>query len=125
LELVWVAGRERKGVMALTVPSGLEHADAARAARRGCIYVGAHYGNWELHAIAHGYLGYPVAVLARPLDNPRLDARLRALRRMSGNIVIYKRHALGEVLRVLRRGGGVAILVDQNVQEKDGIFVDF
>ncbi len=39
--------------------------------------------------------------------------------------MISKRRALGEILRLVRSGQGVAILVDQNVQEQDGIFVDF
>ena len=46
-------------------------------------------------------------------------------RAMAGNWVIYKQDALKEVLRTLHGGGGIAILMDQNVQEKDGIFVDF
>jgi KDO2-lipid IV(A) lauroyltransferase len=33
--------------------------------------------------------------------------------------------ALADVLRIIRGGGGIAVLIDQNVQEKDGIFVDF
>jgi KDO2-lipid IV(A) lauroyltransferase len=111
--------------MSFVEVSGLEHVDAALAAGRGCLYVGAHFGNWEIHAISHAWRGYKVAVLARALDNPRLDARLNGVRQMSGNRVIYKQHALAHVLRSLREDRGVAVLVDQNVQEKDGIFVDF
>jgi Kdo2-lipid IVA lauroyltransferase/acyltransferase len=125
LELAWLPGRHREDVLRFVDASGLEHAEAARAAGRGCLYVGAHFGNWELHAISHAWRGYDVAVLARALDNPRLDARLSAVRRMSGNTVIYKQRALAQVLKSLREDRGVAILVDQNVQEKDGIFVEF
>lgn len=125
LDLAWLPNRSREELLALVDAAGLEHAEAASRAGRGCIYVGAHFGNWEVHAIAHGFRGYPVSVLARPLDNPRLDHRLNALRQMSGNVVLYKQRALPEILRALRSGRGVAILVDQNVQEGDGIFVDF
>jgi KDO2-lipid IV(A) lauroyltransferase len=48
-----------------------------------------------------------------------------AFRTRSGNAVIYKQRALVQVLRRLKDQGAVAILVDQNVQEQDGIFVDF
>jgi Kdo2-lipid IVA lauroyltransferase/acyltransferase len=125
LELAWLPGRSREDIMSFVDAAGLEHADRARRAGRGCIYVGAHFGNWEIHAISHAWRGYPVAVLARALDNPRLDARLNGVRRMSGNTVIYKQRALAQVIRSLREDRGVAILVDQNVQEKDGIFVEF
>jgi KDO2-lipid IV(A) lauroyltransferase len=66
-----------------------------------------------------------VGVIARPLDNRALDARLGAFRARSGNIIISKRRALPDILRLLRQGQGVAMLIDQNVQEADGIFVDF
>jgi len=36
-----------------------------------------------------------------------------------------QKRALATVLRLLREGSGVAVLIDQNVQEKDGIFVEF
>ncbi len=64
-------------------------------------------------------------MVARPLDNPALDARLNALRTSTGNTVIYKQQALAQVIRTLRGGGVVAILIDQNMQPKDGIFVRF
>jgi Kdo2-lipid IVA lauroyltransferase/acyltransferase len=124
-DLLWLQGRSRDEVLDHVEIVGQEHAWAALAAGRGILFPAAHFGNWELHAIAHGFVCSPVSVVARPLDNPALDARLNAVRTMSGNTVIYKRNALAPVLRTLRAGGGVAILLDQNVQEKDGIFVDF
>jgi KDO2-lipid IV(A) lauroyltransferase len=125
LDLAWLPNRRREEILALVDGEGFEHVDAAVADGRGCVYVGAHFGNWEIHAIAHGFRGYPVAVVARPLDNPRLDTRLNALRQMSGNTVIFKQRALPEVMRSLKAGRGVAILIDQNVQPSDGIFVSF
>jgi KDO2-lipid IV(A) lauroyltransferase len=125
-ELLWLPGRSREEVLSFVDFTGLEHVEKARAAGRGYIFVCAHFGSWEVHGISHPWAtGHPVAVIARALDNPRLDARLVALRTMSGNTVVYKQRALAQVLRRLRDGGGVAILVDQNVQQQDGIFVDF
>jgi len=54
-----------------------------------------------------------------------LDERLTRFRALGGNTVVSKRRALAAILRALRSGQGVAILIDQNVQEQDGIFVDF
>ena len=110
---------------ALVEVEGREHVDAALAAGRGVLLVTAHIGNWEMHGLAHGWLFGPIGVIARPLDNPALDDRLCALRTQGGNTVISKRKALATVLRFLREGRGVAVLIDQNVQEKDGIFVDY
>jgi KDO2-lipid IV(A) lauroyltransferase len=47
------------------------------------------------------------------------------MRTQGGNSVIYKNRALAQTIRFLRDGKGVAILIDQNVQARDGIYVDF
>jgi Kdo2-lipid IVA lauroyltransferase/acyltransferase len=125
LDLLWMADQPRERLLGLVVEEGRANADRVRAAGRGAVYVTAHFGNWEFYGVAWAWMAEPVGVVARPLDNPALDARLLAFRTRSGNTVISKRRALPDVLRLLRQGGGVAILVDQNVQEQDGIFVDF
>jgi KDO2-lipid IV(A) lauroyltransferase len=120
-----MAQQPRERLLSLIVEEGRENADRVRAAGRGVVYVTGHFGNWEFYGVAFGWLGEPVGVVARPLDNPALEARLTAFRTRSGNTVISKRRALQDILRLLRQGAGVAILVDQNVQEQDGIFVEF
>ena len=64
-------------------------------------------------------------MVVRALDNPALNDRLAAFRRQGGNTLIYKQHALAQALRGLRGGGGIALLMDQNVAAGDGIFVPF
>ena len=125
LDILWMAEQPRERLLSLIVEEGRENADGVRAAGRGVVYVTGHFGNWEFYGVAFGWLGEPVGVVARPLDNPALEARLTAFRTRSGNTVISKRRALQDILRLLRQGAGVAILVDQNVQEQDGIFVEF
>ena len=125
VDILWMADQPRERLLSLIVEEGREHVDRARAAGRGVVYVSAHFGNWEFYALAFGWMGETVGMVARPLDNPALEARLTAFRTRSGNSVISKRRALQDVLRRLRQGAGVAILVDQNVQEQDGIFVEF
>jgi KDO2-lipid IV(A) lauroyltransferase len=120
-----MAHRDRDVILRHVDVIGAEHVEAARSAGRGVLLVTAHFGNWEVHGMAHGWLFGPIGVIARPLDNPALDARLCEVRRRPGNTVIYKKRALPQVLRLLRDNRGVAILIDQNVQQGDGVFVDF
>ncbi|HET8646115.1 MAG TPA: hypothetical protein VFO85_11535, partial [Vicinamibacteria bacterium] len=122
IDLLWLEGRSREEIMRWVEPEGFGPEQAAPGPK---VMVTAHIGHWELHGIAHAWLASPMGVVARPLDNPALDARLTALRAASGNVVIEKRRALQQVLRLFREGMGVAFLIDQNVQEKDGVFVDF
>jgi Kdo2-lipid IVA lauroyltransferase/acyltransferase len=125
LDLLWMEGRPAEELLALADLEGVEHLQAARAAGRGVVAPSGHFGNWEFQAIASVPLVGHVSMVARPLDNPALDRRLVALRTSSGNTVIYKRKALARVLTAIRDGDIVAILIDQNVQEGDGIFVRF
>jgi Kdo2-lipid IVA lauroyltransferase/acyltransferase len=122
MDVLWLEGRSRDEVLRLIDPEGFE---AIRALPGAKVFVAAHHGHWELHGLAHGWLAAPIGVVVRPLDNPVLDARLSAVRMGSGNVLIEKRRALQQVLRLFREGVGVAFLIDQNVQEKDGVFVDF
>jgi len=125
LDILWLAPRSKDEVLRHVVVEGGEHVEAAYRAGRGIVFPTGHMGNWEIHGVAHGHLYAPIGVIARPLDNPALDRRLCDFRQSAGNTVIYKKKALGQVMRMLRDNRGVAILIDQNVQEKDGVFVDF
>lgn len=105
---------------------GLENFQRASARGRGVLVATAHLGNWEFSAFAHAWMTAPMAVVARPLDNPLLDALITHYRTMSGNRVLGRgQHFLRPLLETLRANGAVGILVDQNVTADRGIFVDF
>jgi KDO2-lipid IV(A) lauroyltransferase len=125
LDILWLRSRTPDQIRSLIEVRGAEHAERVLAAGKGALWVTGHLGNWELHGVGHGLFFGPIHVVARPLDNPGLDRRLCEVRTMAGNTVIYKQRALAQILRTLRDGGGIAILIDQNIQAGDGIFVDF
>lgn len=105
--------------------SGDEQVRAGLASGRGLLLLTAHLGNWEYSALATAATGFPVTVIARPLDNPLLDRLLRTFRERNGNRVVYKTDAAREMLRVLRRGGVVGILADQHARTPDAVVVPF
>jgi KDO2-lipid IV(A) lauroyltransferase len=125
LDLLWMERRTPEELVGLVEFDGIASFRAAEARGRGVLFCTAHLGNWEIHAIAHAAAHGPLSVVARPLDNPSLDARLVALRAATGNAIVYKGRALASVLKELRSGHGVAMLLDQNVRRGDGIFVEF
>jgi len=100
-------------------------ARAAFASRRGLFFLTPHLGNWEASALAAASIGMPMTVIARPLDNPRLERRLRAYRERGGNVVVPKAEAAREILRTLRNGGAVGILLDQHARGADAIAARF
>jgi KDO2-lipid IV(A) lauroyltransferase len=104
---------------------GDEHARQAYAQGRGVFFFTGHFGFWEVCGIVHALRLAPIGVLARPLDNARLNARLERMRGCTGNTVIYRRGALRRVLRMLEANQGVAILIDQHTHEPDAVQVEF
>jgi KDO2-lipid IV(A) lauroyltransferase len=97
----------------------------ARARGRGVFLLSAHFGNWEIGALAAGLLDRPIASVVRPLDNPLLERDLARRRSRFGNRIISKRKGAREILRQIHAGETVAILIDQNVLAREAVFVPF
>jgi KDO2-lipid IV(A) lauroyltransferase len=104
---------------------GLEHVEAGLAAGRGILFATAHLGNWELSAFAYALLARPMHVVARPLDNPLIDALVERRRTLSGNCLIFKKDYARGILKALAANDAVGILIDQNAAPTEGVFVDF
>lgn len=124
-DLVRILARGPEIVDPLVTIEGHEHAEQAHRSPHGVVLITGHFGNWETHGIVHAKHYGSIGVIARPLDNPSLDRAMTSLRRSAGNEVIEKEHAMIRSMRRLKAGQGVAFVVDQNVQEKEGIFVNF
>jgi KDO2-lipid IV(A) lauroyltransferase len=112
-------------MMACVEFEGEDRVRHAHAAGRGVLLFTGHFGFWEINALVHALAIGPMAVLARPLDNPLLHDLLESVRRSTGNSVIYRRGALRKVLRALGANQAVAVLIDQHIQTADAVFVDF
>ena len=104
---------------------GLAHLREAEKNKRGVIFLTGHLGVWELHSFGWSALEYPLSFLVRPLDNPRVEEMIEAVRTRFGNRAIDKQSAARQSLRVLREGGTLGILSDLNTQTREGVFVPF
>ena len=104
---------------------GLENFQNAYAKGHGVLVATAHLGNWELSAFAHAWMTEPMHIVVRPLDNPRIDALVERYRALSGNHIIEKKDAARGILKALKSGGAVGILIDQNTTLDQGVFIDF
>jgi KDO2-lipid IV(A) lauroyltransferase len=88
------------------------------------ILVTGHVGNWELLGHALGLYGYPVAALARPLDNRFINRWLMGIRESRGMKIITKFGATPIVDDILDQGGRIGFTADQNAGTQ-GLFVPF
>jgi len=125
LELLKFGTLTPEQMLARVDVEGEERARAAYAQGKGVIFITGHFGFWELQAMVHALRVEPITMLARTLDNAALNRVLEGIRTRTGNAVIYRRGTLRRVLRVLQEGHGVAVLIDQHIQTRDAIAVDF
>ncbi|MCG3134844.1 MAG: Lipid A biosynthesis lauroyltransferase [Planctomycetes bacterium] len=103
----------RRGFDAVVVAPGAEAVGEALARGKGVIVVSGHLGNWEVIARVFARHGWPISTVYRSLDNPLLDAWVATLRSNHGQEMIEKHGAAKALLRAVRKGRLVALLVDQ------------
>lgn len=91
---------------------------------RGVIAVGAHFGNWELGAVALALAGCPVTAIALDHKSPKVN-EIFIRQRMSKGVRVISSEAGGrEIFKALKRGGFFAVLGDRDVTS-GGVSVDF
>ncbi|MEW5735735.1 MAG: lysophospholipid acyltransferase family protein [Thermodesulfobacteriota bacterium] len=105
---------------------GLENLRELFMQNKGFLFVTAHFGNWELLALAAGYmLGRPMTVMARVLDTAAVHRIVFEMRTRGGNRLLDKEDAASTVSAMLRQGEGLGILADQNAAGYEGVLVPF
>jgi KDO2-lipid IV(A) lauroyltransferase len=103
-----------------------EVVERALQKKRGLILFSAHFGNWEwIPLILHTHLGRDIHSIARPMDNPLLEKKIRGFREAMGSKIIYKKGSLRSILTRLGDNQIVFLLIDQNTVPREGVFVDF
>jgi KDO2-lipid IV(A) lauroyltransferase len=104
---------------------GLENFEKASEQKKGILSIVAHFGNWELMAVAVPLGARPMSIVYRPLDNPTLDNLTAWMRTKDGNTLIPKGGSGRTITRLLGENRIIGILSDQNVDKYEGVFVDF
>jgi len=102
---------------------GLEFLHGAFKQGKGVICLTAHFGNWEWMGARITADGFPLAVIARPHDDPATSAFIDSIRIHNG-LKVIPRHDVRAALRSLRRQEILAVLADQHAG-KAGIPVPF
>jgi len=115
---------KRRGLAQIAHVTGRERLASALAAGKGVILATAHMGNWEVMGAMCEDFGVPFTTVYRPLDNPLLDAWIRGKRGAVGQTMIPKHGATRPLLKALRAGGMIVLLVDQDPRSH-GVFAPF
>jgi Kdo2-lipid IVA lauroyltransferase/acyltransferase len=105
---------------------GREFLEEGLARGRGLIWITGHLGNWELMACYMAHKGYPFRVVAREIYESRLNRLLLGFRNDAAVKVILRDSpsAGREMLKALKDGEVIGMLIDQDTQVK-GVMADF
>lgn len=104
---------------------GKEHFDKAYAEGCGVLFFTGHFGSWEIFNLLPQAFGHGINILVRRIDNPLVENYVDKMRTRFGSITLDKTRSARAMFRVLEEGELLGILADLNVQEKEGVFVDF
>jgi len=117
--------RSADSLRALIAPEGITHLEQAKAEGKGLILFTAHLGAWELTSFGLSLIGHPFSFLVRRIDNPAVEELVDEIRMRFGNQTMDKLAAARSMVRLLKSGQVLGLLLDLNVLDDEGIFVDF
>ena len=103
---------------------GREHMEKALAMGNGAVMATAHSGNWELLGGALALNGFPLVGVAQKQKNSAFDRFINEYRAMIGMHVTYK-SGVKEMFKMISEGWVIALLMDQDAGERNGIILDF
>jgi KDO2-lipid IV(A) lauroyltransferase len=107
-------------------PEAVATVERALARRKGIVLVLGHIGNWELTCRLARYV-QPAAVIAKRSWHPSLDALAERARAENRVATMWRDDpATGRaMLRLVRQGGTLGILIDQDIRGVQSVFVPF
>lgn len=104
----------------------LEFLERALEKEKGVILFSAHFGNWELiPLILSKKLNQKINSVARKMNNPLVERKVKQFREYMGSELIYKQNSIRTIIKRLEKNEIVYLLIDQNTIAREGVFVDF
>jgi KDO2-lipid IV(A) lauroyltransferase len=107
----------------LTV-EGMENFEAAHQKKKGVIFLTCHLGAFDLQVTTMALRGLNPNIIGTPLKDERLNDLLWEYRNKHGAIAIERGRETFRMIKILKSGGSVALLIDQDTKVKSR-FVDF
>ena len=92
---------------------------------RAVIYVTTHYSSWELGGASIGAFVEPLAAVYKKMKNDTYQEWLLESRSHFGNINLEKTNVVKPLIRLIKKGYASGLLIDTNINEKDGVIVNF
>ncbi len=127
LEFIWFMPRHERIVDYVTIDDDvLQLLRVAADNDSGSIFLTPHLGNWEFANLVINAHGLHTTSVYAKINNPYVERTIISGRTRFGAELITERGAAKAIMRLLRGGKTVGLLIDQNTRPRHGgIFVDF
>ncbi|MDP7743023.1 MAG: lysophospholipid acyltransferase family protein [Lentisphaeria bacterium] len=127
LEFIWFMPRHERIVDHVTIDDDvLQLLRTAADNGSGSIFLTPHLGNWEFANLTLNAHGLHMTSVYAKINNPYVERTIVSGRTRFGGGLITERGAAKAIMRLLRGGQTVGLLIDQNTRPRHGgIFVDF
>ncbi len=100
--------------------------DIAQNSPYGLIVITAHFSNWELAAHFLAKNGLPMLAIGRKGNNKLIDTNITTpFREKYGNDAVSKKKAMLAMIKRLKVGGNVGLLIDQKSGSLNSAKIDF
>jgi KDO2-lipid IV(A) lauroyltransferase len=104
---------------------GHENARSALLRNKGAVILTGHLGNWDLLATIVPRLGYPLTVISKDIKNKGLNEFWMNIRQRFGVKFVPAHNSYRTCLTALKKNELIGFILDQNMINTEGIFVDF
>jgi Kdo2-lipid IVA lauroyltransferase/acyltransferase len=108
----------------ILVTHGYENFEKANAKGKGVIFLTCHMGAFDLQVTNMALRGLNPNIIGTPLKDKKLNDLLWEYRNAHGAIAIERGKETFRMIKVLKSGGSVALLIDQDTKVKT-VFVNF
>ncbi|HMJ71480.1 MAG TPA: lysophospholipid acyltransferase family protein [Cyclobacteriaceae bacterium] len=108
----------------ILVTHGIENYEVARDKGKGVIFLTCHLGAFDLQITNMALRGLKPNIIGTPLKDERLNELLFNYRNAYGAVAIERGKETLRLIKALKTGGSVAILIDQDTKVKSR-FVNF
>lgn len=99
--------------------------ERAKEEGRPVVFATGHFGRWELGGIAISALIKPSMIVYKQMNNHYFQDYLNESRGRFRITSVEKNGAVKHLMKHLKKGLAISLLVDTNLNRRDGILVDF
>lgn len=106
-------------------PEEIERTSEALKRNKGLLILTGHIGNYDMLSVRTPDLGWPLMILSKNIKNQALNDFWMAARAKYGLQIVPAHNSYRACRAALKRNELIGFILDQNMIDKEGVFVDF